>query len=163
MHEGEKVPKGKLLLTMNDANASAHMATALAGLKNAQANYNAMLAGGTQQQRLALSGELAKAQIEGDQAQRDLEALKKLEGTGAASANEVASAQQRLEAANASLANLQQRKTNSFSAGDLARAKAAIADAQAGYAAAKQTVDKRISAPLLLEQCIRCPSPQPNT
>lgn len=142
VHEGEKVPKGKLLLAMNDANASARMATALAGLKNAQANYNAMLAGGTQQQRLALSGELAKAKIERDQAQRDLEALKKLETTGAASANEVASAQQRLEAANASLANLQQRKTNSFSAGDLARAKAAIADAQAAYSAAKQIVDE---------------------
>lgn len=148
VHEGEHVPKGKLLLTMNDSNARARLATALAGLKNAQANYNAMLAGGTQQQRLTLSGELAKAKIERDQAQRDLEALKKLETTGAASANEVASAQQRLEAAEASLANLQQRKTHSFSAGDLSRAKAAIADAQAGYAAAKQIVDEaNIRAP----------------
>ncbi|HEU4982176.1 MAG TPA: efflux RND transporter periplasmic adaptor subunit [Acidobacteriaceae bacterium] len=148
VHEGEQVPKDKLLLAMYDDNASARMATALAGLRNAQANYNAMLAGGTQQQRLTLSGELAKAKIEHDQAQRDLEALQKLESTGAASANEVASAQQRLEAANASLTNLQQRKTNSFSAGDLARAKAAIADAQATYAAAKQTVEEaNIRAP----------------
>jgi HlyD family secretion protein len=148
VHEGQKVSKGKLLLSMDDSNARARLATALAGLKNAQANYNAMLAGGTQQQRLTLSGELAKAKIEHDQAQRDLEALKNLEGTGAASANEVASAQQRLNAAEASLANLQQRKTDSFSAGDLSRAKAAIADAQAGYAAAKQIVDEaNIRAP----------------
>ena len=150
VHEGEQVPKDKLLLAMNDADAGARMATALAGLRNAQANYNAMLAGGTQQQRLTLSGELAKAKIEHDQAQRDLEALQRLESTGAASANEVASAQQRLEAANASLTNLQQRKTNSFSAGDLARAKAAIADAQATYAAAKQIVEKaNIRAPFV--------------
>lgn len=148
VHEGEQVSKGKLLLSMNDTNARARLATALAALKNAQANYNAMLAGGTQQQRLTLSGELSKAKIERDQAQRDLEALKKLRATGAASANEVASAEQRLTAAEASLENLQQRKTNSYSAGDLSSAKAAIEDAQAGYAAANQIVDEaNIRAP----------------
>ncbi|MGH9585696.1 MAG: efflux RND transporter periplasmic adaptor subunit [Acidobacteriaceae bacterium] len=148
VHEGEKVPNGKLLLTMDDAGARARLATALAGLKGAQASYNALLQGGTQQQRLSLHAEMSKAEIDRDQAQSDLQALKKLQMTGAASASEVASAQQQLDAANASLNNLQQRTTHSYSPDDLSHAKAALADAQAGYAAAKQTLDEaNIRAP----------------
>lgn len=148
VHEGQKVQKGKLLLTMDDASARARLATAFAGLKGAQTNYNALLQGGTQQERLSLQAEMSKAQIERDQAQSDLEALKKLQMTGAASAGEVASARQRLDAANASLNNLQQRKTNSYSPDELSRAKASLADSQAGYAAAEQIVDEaNIRAP----------------
>lgn len=150
VHEGQKVQKGKMLLAMDDATARARLATALAGLKSAQASYSAMLQGGTQQERLLLQGDTSKAEIERDQAQHDLEALKKLQMTGAASASEVASAQQRLDAANASLGNLQQRKTHNYDAGDLSRAKAAVGDAQAGYAAAKQVVDEaNIRAPFI--------------
>jgi len=148
VHEGEKVPVGKLLLSMNDADARARLATALAGVKGAEASYEALLQGGTQQQRLALQGEMSNAQLQHNQAQHDLEALKKLQMTGAASASEVASAQQRLDSANASLENLQQRKTNSYGAGDLSHAKAAVADAKAGYAAAQQAVNEaNIRAP----------------
>jgi len=148
VHEGEKVPKGKLLLTMDDANARARLATALAGLKGAQASYNALLQGGTQQQRLSMQAEMSKAEIDRGQAQSDLQALKKLQMTGAASASEVISAQQRLDAANASLNNLQQRKSHSYDADDLSRAEATLADAQAGYAAARQILDEaNIRAP----------------
>lgn len=148
VHEGERVPSGKLLLTMDDANARARLAAALAGLKGAQASYNALLQGGTQQQQLSLKAEMSKAEIDRSQAQSDLQALKNLQATGAASASEVASAQQRLDAANASLNNLQQRRAHSYNADELSRAKAALADAQAGYAAAKQTLEEaNIRAP----------------
>lgn len=147
-HEGEKVSKGALLLTMDDTDARARLATALAALKSAQANYTAITQGGTQAERLALSGELSKAEIDRDQAQRDLEALQKLQLTGAASASEVAAAQERLNTDNAMLANLQQRKTGSYDTGDIGRAKAALADAEAGYAAAQQVVNQaNIHAP----------------
>lgn len=148
VHEGEEVSKGKLLLTMDDANARARLATALAGLTSAQAGYNALLQGGTQQQRLSMQAEMSTAEINRDQAQSDLKALQNLQMTGAASASEVASARQRLDAANASLNNLQQRKTHSYDADELSRAKASLADAQAGYAAAKQILQEaNIRAP----------------
>jgi len=62
--------------------------------------------------------------------------------TGSASANEVAAAQERLTTDNASLEVLQQRQTQRYDAGDVARAKAAFQDAQAGYAAATTVVNQ---------------------
>jgi HlyD family secretion protein len=142
VHEGQRVSEGTLLLSMNDTDARTRLATALAALKSAEDTYNATVQGGTQAERISLNGEVSKTQIDRDQAQRDLDALKKLQMTGAASASEVAAAQERLDADNAALANLQQRKTNSYDASDLNRAKASLADAQAGYAAAQQVVNQ---------------------
>ncbi|MGC2161354.1 MAG: efflux RND transporter periplasmic adaptor subunit [Silvibacterium sp.] len=141
VHEGQKVSSGTLLLAMGDTDAKARLATAYAALKGAQDSYNTMLQGGTQEERISLNGELSKAQIDRDQAQHDLAALKQLQLTGAASASEVASAQGRLDTDNASLAVLQQKKTQRYDNADLSRAQAALADAQAGYAAAQQTVN----------------------
>lgn len=148
VHEGQRVSQGTLLLSMNDTDARARLATAFSALKTAQTSYNAIIQGGTQSERLSLSGELGKAQIDRDQALHDLDALRKLQVTGAASAGEVAAAQERLDTDNAALANLQQRKTESYDAGDLSRAKAALTDAEAGYAAAQQVVNEsNIHAP----------------
>src|SRR5579884_3630872 len=52
VHEGDKVPQGKLLLTLNDIDARSRLATALSGLRTAQASYDATMKGGTQQERL---------------------------------------------------------------------------------------------------------------
>ena len=54
----------------------------------------------------------------------------------------MAAAQERLDTDNASLAVLKQRKTQRYNADDLSRVKAAMADAEAGYAAAQQVVNK---------------------
>jgi HlyD family secretion protein len=141
-HEGQKVSQGTLLVSMDDIDARARLATALAALKTAQGSYNTLLQGGTQEEQISLNGELSKAQIDRDQAQHDLAALRQLQLTGAASASEVAAAQERLDSDNASLAVLQQRKTQRYGASDLSRTKAAVADAQAGYAAAQQVVNQ---------------------
>jgi len=74
VHEGEKVSQGTLLLSMDDADARARLATAMAALRAAQENYNAMVQGGTQAERLSLGGEISKVQIDRDQAQHDLDA-----------------------------------------------------------------------------------------
>jgi HlyD family secretion protein len=142
VHEGEEVTKGQLLLTMDDTDARARLANALAALRNAQGNYSTLLQGGTQQQRIALKGDLAKARLDRDQAQHNLAALQKLELSGAASASEVSDAKQRLDMDNASLTVLEQRQAQPYDAADLSRAKAAVADAQAGYDAARQVLDQ---------------------
>lgn len=142
VHEGDKVAAGKLLLQMDDTDARAKLATALAALKGAQGSYDAMMRGGTQEERLSLGGDLTKAEMDRDQAQRDLAALQKLQAQGAASASEVASAKDRLTAANNSLALLEKRKTSRYDSSDVSHAKASLEDAQAAYAAAQAIVNQ---------------------
>jgi HlyD family secretion protein len=142
VREGEKVPQGKMLLAMDDTDAKAHVAAALAVLRSAQATYDDTLKGGTQEERLSLGGELATAQANQAQAQHDVDALKKLQLTGAASANEVAAAQQRLASASDSLKLLQARKTQRYGEGDITRAKSAFDEAQANYAAATRVLNE---------------------
>jgi HlyD family secretion protein len=148
VHAGELVPKGKLLLSLDDADAVAHSVGALASLRGAQANYQATEQGGTQEERYLLADELAKAQMHRDQAQHDLDALRKLAAQGAAAPSEVASAQQRLDAANTSLATLEKRQTARYSSADIAHSMADLEQAQAAYSAASTVVaDSNVRAP----------------
>jgi HlyD family secretion protein len=148
VRSGELVPKGKLLLSLDDADAVAHSVGALASLRGAQANYQATEQGGTQEERYSLAGEMAKAQMDRDQAQHDLDALRKLAAQGAAAPSEVASAQQRLEAANTSLATLEKRQTARYSPADIAHSRADLEQAQAAYSAASTVVaDSNVRAP----------------
>lgn len=137
---GEFVPKGKLLMSLEDADAVAHSAGALAALRGAEANYQAAEQGGPAEERYSLAGEIAKAQMDRDQAQRDVETLKKLESQGAAAPGEVTSAEQRLAATNSALATLQKRQSSRYSPADMAHAKADLAQAQAAYSAANIVV-----------------------
>ncbi len=136
VHEGDKVAAGKLLVAMDDTEARARVATALSALKGAQAAEQAAQHGGTQEERFSLGGELQKAQIDRDQAQRDLEALQNLQSSGAASLSEVSAAQTRLAADNSSIQVLQQKQTARYDSADLAHSRATLEDAQAGYDAA---------------------------
>ena len=68
---------------------------------------------------------------------------------GAAAPSEVASAQQRLDAANASLDTLHKRETSRYSPADLAHSKADLTQAQSAYAAANSVVsDSNVRAPI---------------
>jgi HlyD family secretion protein len=148
VHEGDKATAGKLLLQMDDTDALSKLATAIAALRGAQSSYDAMMKGGTQEERLSLGGDLTKTQMDRDQAQRDVAALEKLQAQGAASAAEVAAAKERLVAANNSLALLEKKKSGRYDSTDIAHAKATLDDAQAGYAAAQQVVNQaNVKAP----------------
>ena len=142
VHEGQKVTEGELLISMDDTDARSRLAAAVAAMRSAQANYEATLKGGTQEERINLNSDIERMQAERDQAQHDVDALKKLQQTGAASANEVAAAEHRLAAANASLQVLQQRKTERYDSGDVARSKSAFEEAEAAYAAAQSQLNQ---------------------
>jgi HlyD family secretion protein len=148
VHEGDRVPAGKLLLEMDDTQARTQEATALSALRAAQASYDSLTNGGNQQERYTLEGDLSRTKSDRDQAQEQLSTLKKLAGQGAASAAEVSSAQQRLDQANASLHLIEQRRTSPYAAPDLEHAKAESVDAQANYAAAqKKLAEVSVHAP----------------
>src|ERR1700730_899924 len=81
----QKVRVGDLLLKMDDSDAVAKLATATATLRAAEATLHDIEQGGSQEERIALSGDLSRAQIQQQQAVKDLDALKQLEQKGAAS------------------------------------------------------------------------------
>ena len=137
---GDQVPAGKLLMTLDDIQARARAASAESGVKAAQAAVEASTHNGTMQERQASAAEIFREKLERDQARRDLDALKKLNSTGAASPNEVSAAQQRLETAEASLSSSEESAKNRYSAAEMARAHAALVDAETNLAAARQVL-----------------------
>lgn len=139
---GDQVEAGKLLLKLDDIEARARVAAAESGVKTAQAALEAATHNGTLAERQAAASDITHAQIARDQAQRDVEALTKLNATGAASASEVASARQRLQSATASLEAAQTGAKSRYSPADLERAQAALDDAQAALAAARDVESK---------------------
>jgi len=139
---GDQVPAGKLLMQLDDIDARAKLATAESGVKTAQAALEATSQNGTQEQRQASAAEIARNKLERDQSQHDLDALQKLNSTGAASTSEVAAARQRLATAEASLHAAEQSSQSRYSGSELARAQAALQDAEANRQAAQQVLSQ---------------------
>jgi len=139
---GDQVQAGKLLLTLDDIQARARVAAAESGLTAAQAALEAATHNGTLAERQASAADVTHAQIERDQAQRDLNALTRLNANGAASASEVAAARQRLQSATATLEASQTTAKSRYSPAEVARAEAAVRDAEAALAAARDVESK---------------------
>jgi HlyD family secretion protein len=137
---GDHVVAGKLLMQLDDIDARAKLATADSGVKSAQAALEATTQNGTLEQRQVSAAEIARNKLERDQAQHDLEALQKLNSTGAASASEVAAARQRLATSEAALHAAEQSSQGRYAPSELARAQAALQDAQANRQAAQQVL-----------------------
>src|SRR5438874_154889 len=127
--EGDRVKAGQLLVRLDEAEAQSQLAHARAQMRAAEADMAAVRKGGTQEEVLTNESNLAKAKTELDAAQRNYEALKKLQTTQAASAGEVEEAQNRLTRAKAELTPLQQKTTGRYSRPEVARVQAQEEDA----------------------------------
>jgi len=142
VREGDSVKKGQLLLVLDDADARAQAARAQTLMKAAQADLSAVERGGNQEEVLNLDAQFVKARTDRDSAQRNLDALKRLEQQGAASAGEVREAENGLARTDAQLTLLQQKQTKRYSKPEVARVEAQRADAQATYDAVQDVVAK---------------------
>ena len=140
--EGDSVNKGQLLVVLDDADARAQAARAQTQLRTAQADLSAAERGGIQEEVLSLDAQLVKASSDRDSAQRNLDALKKLERQGAASAGEVRAAEDALATADAQFTFLRQKQTKRYSKAELTRVEALQAEAQATYDAAQDVLAK---------------------
>ncbi len=140
--EGDKVKKGELLLVLDDAEARTQAARAQTQLRLAMADLGAAERGGNQEEVLSLDAQMVKAQTDRDSAQRNLDALKKLEHAGAASSGEVREAENALTRADAQLTFLQQKRTKRYSNAELARVQAQRTEAQAALDAAQDVLSK---------------------
>src|SRR5579863_2658136 len=123
---GDQVTAGKLLMVLDDVQARAKLASAESAVRSAQAALDAATHNGTREQQQASAAEITREKMDRDQAQRDLDALTKLNATGAASPSEVAAAKQRLASANAALeASQVVTSQGRYSPADIARAQSA--------------------------------------
>ncbi len=140
--EGDHVRKGQLLLQLDDADIRAQAARAEAQVRAAQADQSALKNSGTQEEILTLNAQLVKAHSTLDAAQRNLDALRRLQQQGAASAGEVQQAQDNLQRAQADVNLAEQKKKDRYSSPEVARVQAQGTEAQAAYAAAEDALGK---------------------
>ena len=147
--QGDRVPAGKLLIELEALEARARVATAESGVKTAESIMDAILQNGTLEQRQASQADITRSKLDTEQAQRNLDALTKLQASGAASASEVAGARQQLDSAQANLRAAETSSQRRYSPAEIERARAAVADAQANAAAARQVLAQTtIRAPI---------------
>ncbi len=148
--EGQHVKQGQLLLELDDAQARSDAARAEAQVKAAQADLNAIRSGGTHEEVITNQAELTRVKGELQSAQRNLETMRRLQQTGAASPAEVQDAEARMNSAQNRVNLLQQKTTGSrFSPLDLQRAEANLAQAKAALSATQDLLAKsNIRSPL---------------
>ncbi len=142
VQQGAHVKAGQLLLQLEDADAIARAATAQAQIANAQANVNAIKQGGTREEVLTTQADLTRARADRDAAQRNLDAMRRLQQKGAASAGEVADAENRYKTLQAQVDLLEKKLGSRYSSAEVEKVKAQEADARAALAAADVVVGK---------------------
>ena len=146
--EGDHVNQGQLMVQLDDAEARSQAAKALAQIRSSEADVSAIQSGGNREEVLTLEAQLAKAQTQRDAAQRNVEALRRLQQQGAASPGEVKAAENQLAGTEADLKFLQQKQKDRYSKPEVARVQAQENEAQSAYAAAEDILSKlNIRAP----------------
>ncbi|HTU52210.1 MAG TPA: efflux RND transporter periplasmic adaptor subunit [Acidobacteriaceae bacterium] len=142
VHEGERVKKGQLLISLDDSQARTQVAAALAAVRGAQAQLEALRRGGTRHQQITMTSDIDKAKAARTQQAATLATLEKLQQQGAASTSEVDAARRALAADDAGLQALSQQQTQGYAPIDLQHATANLENAQAAYASALDTLQK---------------------
>jgi HlyD family secretion protein len=137
VEQGEKVKAGQELVAMDASDARKEVSSAQASLTSAQTGLQAMQWGGTADERLSENNDMVAAQSQQSQAAASLAALQKLQAQGAASANEINNAQQKLIDANNRVAALKARRTGRYAPEDLHTQQAQVTQAKAAMDAAR--------------------------
>jgi len=142
--EGAHVKKGQLLAELDAATARSQAAQAQAQVRTAEADVSALEHGGTQEEVLTLDAQLIKARADRDAAQRNLDALTRLQQNGAASPGEVRNAQAQLTAADAQVKFLESKQTKRYSSPEVARIQAQRSQAESAYDAAQDILNQLV-------------------
>lgn len=149
VHLGEKVQAGQMLVQMKDQYAIPRLDTAQSALKASQLSLENAEQNGSQDDLIGYAAEMQRDQTEHDDAAASLATLQQLEQRGSVSQSEVLNAERRLKLADAALANLHQRMTHRYSAGDIASLKARVQADQANLGAERVSwANANISSPI---------------
>ena len=148
VREGDRVKKGQLLVQLNDAEARSQAARAKAQVLGSDANISDLRSGGNREEILTLESQILKARTDSETAQRNLDALQRLQQQNAASPGEIKNAEDQLKRSNADLNLLLQKQKNRYSQPEIARVEAQKSEAQAALTAAEDVLHQlNIRAP----------------
>lgn len=142
--EGDHVKKGQLLVELDAANARSQVAQAEAQVRASEADASALEHGGNRDEVLTTEAQLVKARGDYQTAQRNLEALLKLQQSGAASSGEVSAARSAVSAAGAQMKMLESKLKERYSRPEIERVQAEQAEAQSAYAAAQDVLSQLV-------------------
>lgn len=140
VEKGQRVKKGRILAAMDTREARAELAAAEARIVQAQAEIALLERGGRPSELAAIAGDIARAEVERDQAARDLAALERLVARRAATPAEADAARDRLERAKAQIEAAEARRKALVSSADLDSARARLADATAAARLARERI-----------------------
>lgn len=131
---GQKVRPGQKLLQLRDQFAQSRLDNARAALMASEVNAENLRQNGSKEDQIAQASELAKAQSEQSAAEKLLATIQQLRQVGSTSDAEVASAEQRLDAANTALQAARDRSQSRYRPEDLKSTEAKIAADKANLA-----------------------------
>lgn len=149
VQKGQYVEKGALLAELDTRDARAQLSAAEAAVSQAQAQLQTVMQGGTSAARTEIENALAKDQMEIQVAQRDYESLQRLLAKQAATRQEVADAQQRVQQLQADTQALERKRAALVGAADHTTAEAKLREAQATLEQARARLERsRIHSPI---------------
>jgi len=140
VQRGQRVEAGQVLVRLDTSSAQSDLAAALAKEQEARADVTTLGQGGKAATVVHLNDSIRTAQAAVDVAQRNYEALQRLQAREAATKLQVQDARDALNRAKLELASLQHQRTTQVTAGDRAVAEAKLRDAQAAVALAQHRV-----------------------
>ena len=144
VHRGQAVKEGDPLVGLDTAQMEASLADAEARVREARAQQAVLQAGGRSVELTEIDNGLARARLDLQTAQRDADALERLEAHQAATHKEVLDAQERVKQAQLLIQSLENRRAALVSQPDRAAAEARIHEAEAAVAIAQDNVARSV-------------------
>jgi HlyD family secretion protein len=142
VQNGQDVRQGALLVELAARDARAEVAGAEAAAAQARARLETLTQGGTAGSGVEIANEIERDRLELRAAERDRDALKRLADKQAATAQEVLEAVQRVERLEAAIKGLERKRVALVDAADLASAQARLQEAQAGLDQARVRLER---------------------
>ena len=141
VHRGQMVSAGEALVALDASQAAADLSAADARVKGARAQLTVIDQGGRASDIAEIEGSLARARLDLENAQRDYDALQRLESHQAATRKEVQDAQERVKQAQVQIQSLEQRRAALVTQPDKAAAEARVHEAEASVDAARNNMN----------------------
>jgi HlyD family secretion protein len=146
---GQHVAKGALVAELDSKEARTELAAAEARLAQSQAILQTLSRGGSSEAQAEIENALIRTRNDLRIAQRDYDSLKRLQEKQAATMQEVADAQQKVQQAQIEIKAFERKRVALVDQSDRAAAEAKVREAQAAVQQARETLEQgRVRAPI---------------